>query len=172
MGRMILFSCRLPVEQSNRTRNVCIERVGGTTISKEDCDRIVDVVNPSIRTRELANRFAAGSELWLAKVDGKLAGFGWTINAKTIEPYFFPLQRDDVHLFDFYVFPEFRGRGINAAIIMDILHKLGTEKVCRAHIESAAWNNAQLCSLKKTAFCQYAVATKVRLFGRSLVLWH
>lgn len=170
-GRMVLFSCPLPLERVNRTAQICVERVGGNTISKKDYDCLMDVSNPAVRARQLAERFQAGSELWLAKMDGKLAGFGWTIRGRTIEPHFFPLQSGEAHLFDFFVFPEFRGRGINVDLVMEILARLGGPAVCRAHIECAAWNGAQIRSLSKTLFRRCGEATKMKVFGHVVVIW-
>lgn len=104
-------------------------------------------------------------------MEGKLAGFGWTIQGRTIEPHFFPLQSDEVHLFDFFVFPEFRGRGINVALVMDILTRLGEEKVRLAHSECAAWNDAQIRSLSKTPFRRYGEAIKLGILSCWLVIW-
>jgi GNAT superfamily N-acetyltransferase len=172
LGRMVLFSCPLPVDRSKGVPGISIERVSAATVSKEDYARVLDVWNFSTRARQLAQRFAAASELWLAKANGDLAGFGWSIQGRTVEPYFFPLQPEDVHLFDFFVFPEYRGRGINVLLIMEILSRLSGEPVRRAHIECTAWNRPQLRSLSKTPFRRYAEAAKVTALGRSLVIWH
>jgi GNAT superfamily N-acetyltransferase len=169
---MVLFSCRLPLDRLNPTAGVCVERVGAATISKEDYAVMLGVWDPTIRSRQFAERFQAGSELWLAKVDGKLAGSGWTIQGRTIAPYFFRLQPGDVHLYDFLVLPQFRGRGVNVLLVMDILARLGAEQVHRAYIECALWNHAQLRSMAKTAFRRYAEATKMTILGHSLVIWH
>lgn len=169
---MVLFSCDLPVEWFNRSAEICIERVTSGNLSRKDHERILEVWHPSTVDRQLIDRFDAGSELWLAKVNGGLAGFGWTIQGRSIKPHFFPLQSGDVHLFDFFVFPEYRGRGINVALVMEILTKLGAENVKRALIECASWNDAQLRSLNKTAFRRFGMATKVTILGHSIVIWH
>jgi GNAT superfamily N-acetyltransferase len=172
LGRMVLFSCALPVERVGHASGIGVERVGASTISKDEYAALLDVSNPSVRARQLAERFAVGSELWLGKVDGRLAGFGWTLQGRTIEPHFFTLQPGEVHLFDFFVFPEFRGRGVNVALVIDILARLGGEQVRRAHIECAAWNHAQIRSLGKTPLRKYGEATRLRLLGCRLVIWH
>lgn len=172
LGRMVLFSCRLPLEQFSSATDIRIERVTADTLSKRDRMCITNVWNPTIKDRQIADRFAAGSHLWLAKVGNSLAGFGWTIQGQTIAPHFFPLRSDEVHLFDYFVYPEFRGRGINVALVSKILGQLGSERVRFAHIECAAWNQNQIRSLGKTAFRRYAEATKLTFFGHSLVLWH
>jgi GNAT superfamily N-acetyltransferase len=171
LGRMILFFCPLPVQQIGSTEMVLVERVRSGILQESDYERLVHAWNPLIRERQIADRFKLGSELWLAKLHGELAGFGWTIRGRTIEPHFFPLQGDDLHLFDFYVFPEFRGRGVNVALVLEILKKAGGDGIQRAHIECAVWNKSQRRSLSKTPFCRYAEATKLCILGRPIVLW-
>lgn len=170
-GRMVLFSCPLPLQQLGVTQQIKVERVNASSLLQNDYERMLNDGDPAGRARELSRRFAAGSELWLAKLDGQLAGFGWTLKGGTIEPHFFPLLPDDVHLFDFYVYPEFRGRGFNIALLKEILDRLSQEKVRHAHIECAAWNQAQLRSLKKTPFLRYGEATQFSVFGRTVVIW-
>lgn len=172
LGRMILFHCFLPVQNCEQPQGFQIERVGRTTLSSADHLRLVNnALNPAVRARQIAERFEAGGELWLAKLGEELVGYGWTIRGRTMEPHFFPIQADDLHLFDFFVFPEFRGRGLNVALLMDILVRLSGEGIRWAHIECAAWNKAQIHSLTKTPFCMYAEATKMCVLGRPAVLW-
>jgi GNAT superfamily N-acetyltransferase len=169
---MVLFSCPLPLKSFDPASDIRVERVGRKTITKVDYERILGVWNPKSRARQFAYRFEAGSELWLAKMDGSLAAFGWTIKGRTVEPHFFPLQSGDLHLFDFFVFPDHRGRGVNVTLVMQVLAQLGQEDVRCAHIECAAWNDAQFRSLGKTAFRRYAEATKLRVLGHTIVIWH
>jgi ribosomal protein S18 acetylase RimI-like enzyme len=153
--------------------DVSIERVDDISgLSPEHRARLVESWNPSARATQFAERFTVGSELWLAKVEGELAGFGWAIQGRTIESYFFPLQAGDVHLYDFYVFPEYRGRGVNISLLTEILASLSEKLAGRAFIECAAWNTAQIRSLRKTPFHTYAAATKLSILGKSLVFWH
>jgi ribosomal protein S18 acetylase RimI-like enzyme len=170
-GRMILYSCPLPLEQSLETGEISIEPVDAATISNADYEWIISVWNPELRARQVAARFEAGSELWLAKINGRPAGYGWTIQGRTLDPYFFPLQPRDAHLYDFYVDPEFRGRGINVILVMEILTQLSKRSVCVAFIECAAWNDAQIRSLSKTAFRRNAEATQIKFLGRQLIIW-
>lgn len=172
LGRMILFHCALPVQNFAQPQGVQVERVGQMTLSIGDHQRLANAWNPAIRAGQIAERFEAGSELWLAKLCEELVGFGWTIRGRTMEPHFFPIQADELHLYDFFIFPEFRGRGFNVALLSDILARSSAEGIWRAHIECAAWNKAQLHSLTKTPFSMYAEATKMCVLGRPVVLWH
>jgi ribosomal protein S18 acetylase RimI-like enzyme len=89
----------------------------------------------------------------------------------TIEPYYFPLGPDDVHFFDFYIFPSYRGRGINPYLVGQILHHVAEDNAGRAFIEAKEWNEAQLSSLRKTAFRRLGSVRTLRVPGSNLVLW-
>ena len=88
-----------------------------------------------------------------------------------MEPHYVSLGREDVHLFDFLVFPEFRGRGINSALVRHILQEFAVEARRRAFIEAAQWNTAQLSSLRRTPFQRFGVARKRGLFSKPSVVW-
>lgn len=171
-GKMCLYECSLPMIEPGLDGGVIVERVVDGALAEEDRVRLLDSWDPDAKARQMADRFAAGSELWLARLNGILAGYGWTLQGRTVEPYFFPLQQQDVHLYDFFVYPEFRGQGVNIALVNRILCALDGGTVRRALIECAAWNASQLRSLAKTRFHFYAVASKWDFLGRTLVFWH
>ena len=76
-----------------------------------------------------------------------------------------------MHLFDFHVFPQYRGRGINPFLVTHILESLARVGAGRAFIEAAEWNKAQLSSLTKTPFRRLGMARKLTIFRRTIVLW-
>lgn len=174
LGRMIVYSCPIPSEGislSDKANKIDFERATKAHLSKDDYVTILDIGNIEQRSRDIANRFELGSELWLAKVNGRVAGFGWTLVGKTVSPHYFTLGANEVHFFDFHVFPEFRGRGINIALIEKILTTLSTQPLSRAHIECAAWNHAQIRSLSKTPFRRQAEVIRITFLGRSAIIW-
>jgi len=140
-------------------------------LSGQDLLQITSAWNPKIARRQLSERFAQGASLWLFKLDDKLAAYGWTIIGRTVEPHFISLGINDAHLFDFFVFPEYRGQRINPSLVNHILTKLASEMRNRAFIEAAQWNTAQLCSLNKTPFRPFGRASKYSIFGKTLVIW-
>jgi GNAT superfamily N-acetyltransferase len=174
LGRMVLYRSTLSPECCIPTNNsgAEIQRVSATTASGADLELISRAWSPAIKKRQINERFKAGGELWLVKRNERLAGYGWTIRGRTIDPYYFPLEWDEAHLFDFYVFPEFRGCGLNVCLVSEILAALRAVDTTRAFIECAAWNHSQIRSLTKTAFRKYAEATKLQFFGRPAILWH
>jgi len=140
-------------------------------IDSGDLEQIVNFWHPELCRRQVTERFGKGASLWVIKHDGRLAGYGWTLKGNTIEPHYFRLAQNDVHLFDFQVFPEYRGRGMNPILVTRILSELAAECGGRAFIEAAEWNHAQLASLRKTSFNRLGQATKFTILGHAVVLW-
>lgn len=173
--RMVLYECNLNAKDLSPLEplaNATLERkTMATELSPDDLNRITTAWNTELSKRLHAERFARGASLWLLKVDGKVAAYGWTISKETIEPHFFPLGPNDAHLFDFFVFPEYRGRRFNPLLVNHILARLALEDTSRAFIEAAEWNTAQLSSLGRTFFRKLGYARKWRILGRTVVVW-
>lgn len=146
-------------------------KTGPHEIDPKDWSQIINFWNPELSQRSFLDRFHQGASIWLVWCDSSLAGYGWTIVGKTIEPHYHPFGANDVHLFDFLVFPEFRGRNINPSLVGCILQHLSSEGMSRAYIEVREWNKPQLQSLRKTPFQLLGVARKRSLFGRTIVQW-
>ncbi|MGB7729604.1 MAG: GNAT family N-acetyltransferase [Candidatus Acidiferrum sp.] len=174
-SRMVLFYCDLGKQTTapvNIPSSLKAERLRShAELSPQDLQEMTSFWNPKQAHKNIRERFEQGASLWLIKSGDKLAGYGWTLQGRTIEPHYFPLAQDDVHLFDFYVFPEYRGRGINPFLVNHILRSLGSKCAGRAFIEAAEWNEAQLSSLRKTAFRPVGWARKSAIFHRTLVCW-
>ena len=168
--KMVLFACALPVQNAPLLTGTLDRKKNQEALSAEDLARLLSHWNPDAMRGLIAERFAANAELWLLRDAGTFAAYGWTLKEKTMEPHYFPLQPGDVHLFDFFVFPEFRGRSLNPALVGQILAALSREGLKRALIEAAPWNHAQLASLKKTPFQRLGVARK-SFFKQSTVVW-
>jgi ribosomal protein S18 acetylase RimI-like enzyme len=174
-NRMILFYCDL-AEQTAAPANVPsslkVERLKSyAELDQQDFKEMTSFWNPTQARRNILERFEKGASLWYTKSGGKLAGYGWTLQGGTIEPHYFPLAQDDLHLFDFHVFPGYRGQGINPFLVTHILHSVSGECGGRAFIEAAEWNKAQLSSLRKTSFRRMGWARKSAIFHRPIVCW-
>ena len=174
-SRMVLFSCDLPTPTTSElvlTQCLRVEKKRSECeLGPDDAQQIIAFWNPRQARRNMQERFQVGASLWLIKSDDKLAGYGWSLRGTTVEPHYFPLTPSDAHLFDFHVFPQYRGRGFNPCLVGQILHNLAAEGVCRAHIEAAEWNQAQLSSLSKTPFRRIGLARKFTILGRTFVRW-
>jgi ribosomal protein S18 acetylase RimI-like enzyme len=174
-NRMVVFYCDLAkqtlpplaTQSSFRIEPLHTE----TELSGQDLETMMSLWNPELGRRNINERFAKGATLWLVKSGNRLAGYGWSLDGRTIEPYYFPLGPGDAHLFDFHVFPEYRGQGINPFLVGYILHALAADCGGRAFIETAEWNEAQLHSLWKTAFRRLGWARSVTIFGHKFTSW-
>ena len=174
-NRMALFYCDLARQRSSGSaspKSLAIERKRNEgELSKRDLEDITSFWNPTLAVRNVKERFGNGATLWLIRSEGRLAGYGWTLTGRTIEPHYFRLGTNDVHLFDFHVFPQYRGRGLNPSLVTHILYTLSMEGMSRAFIEAAEWNQAQLLSLSKTPFRPLAWGRKLPILGGTLVWW-
>jgi ribosomal protein S18 acetylase RimI-like enzyme len=174
-NRMVLFYCDLatlaPATTEMPSRLKVERHRTQADIDPHDLQAITSFWNPDLASHNINHRFALGASLWLIRFEDKLAGYGWTLQGRTVEPHYFHLGPDDVHLFDFQVFPEYRGRGLNPLLVKYILGSLNAESTGRAFIEAAEWNLPQRASLRNTAFRYLGLASKFKLLRRTVVCW-
>lgn len=174
-GRMALFYCDLDNHHLSSANLSSVWKVrqlrARADLTPEHLRQMTEFWNPRLATKNINDRFARGASLWLVDCEGRLAGYGWTLQGTTMEPYYFPLASDDVHLFDFNIFPQYRGRGLNPFLVDQILCELASQHAGRAFIEAAEWNHAQLASLEKTRFRRLGTVRSFRLMGHTLVFW-
>ena len=176
-NRMVVYYCDLSELRSlpaDLPSSVTVERKQSETeLDPRDLENIVNFSNPEQARRNIKERFEQGASLWLIKSEGGLAGFRWSLGGRTLKRYFFPLGQDDVHVFDGFVFPQYRGRGLSPLLFIHILHSLAAESGSRGRAfgEVAEWNQAQLSSLRKTPFRRMGWARKFTIFRRTIVCW-
>jgi ribosomal protein S18 acetylase RimI-like enzyme len=174
-GRMVLFYCDLSTLGSQATQLPSALKVtrhrNQTDLTLKELQAITSFWNPDLARRNVKDRFELGASLWLIKLGDQLAGYGWTLQGRTVEPHYFPLGQDDVHLFDFHVFHQYRGQGLNPLLVSYVLRSLAVECRGRAFIEAAEWNRAQLASLRKTPLHRFGLARKCTLFRCTMVCW-
>jgi hypothetical protein len=174
-NRMVLFYCDLATLSPAATEmpgRLKVERHRTQTdIAPQDLQQITSFWNPDLASHNISHRFGLGASLWLIRFEDKLAGYGWTLQGRTVEPHYFPLAPDDIHLFDFQVFPHYRGQGLNPLLVGEILRCIAVESRGRAFIEAAEWNQPQLASLRHTPFRRLGSASKFRLGRRIVVSW-
>ena len=174
-GRMTVFYCdlaRLRSDPQPASGPYAVEQIRSLAeLGPRRLERMTGFWNAKLAYRNICERFGKGASLWAVMSGDQLAGFGWTLRGSTISPYYFPLGADDVHFFDYQVFPEFRGRGINPTLVSHILNRLSETCRGRAYIEAAEWNHPQLSSLRKTPFHRLGQVRSLTLLGRTFVSW-
>jgi hypothetical protein len=173
--RMAVFYCDLDAQKLPRVnvpKTMRVERI--TALAELGAERFQAITshwNPTLAARNIRERFENGASLWLVESEGQLAGYGWTLQGKTIAEYYFPLGPDDVQLFDFYVFPRFRGRALHWLLTGYTLHALAADGGSRAYADTGEWNEAQLASFKMTPFRFLGMVRTYRILGRELSCW-
>ncbi len=174
-NRQVLFYCDLSTLKpptADLTSSLNVERhKNQTDLSPRDLQEITSFWNPDQARRNVKERFELGASLWLIKLQDNLAGYGWTLQGRTVEPHYFPMAADDVQFLDFHVFPKYRGRAMDWFLMTHILHKLAEEGRARAFGEAAEWNKASLSSFAMTPFRRLGWARKFTVFGHTIVCW-
>jgi hypothetical protein len=174
-SRMVVFYFDLGMQAAAQVpipNSLKVERFAAyAELSQQDLREMTSFWSPKLAHRNIRDRFEKGASLWLIRSEGSLAGYGWTLQGQTMEPYYFPLAPEDAHLFDFHVFRRYRGQGINPLFVTCILWNLGLNCRGRAFIEAAEWNQAQLLSLQKTPFRRLGLVRSFTMFGQTLVFW-
>jgi ribosomal protein S18 acetylase RimI-like enzyme len=174
-SRSVLFYCDLSTLSSPAAEmpgSLKVERYRSQAdLSSHELQEITSFWNPDLARRNIEERFGLGASLWLIKLEDKLAGYGWTLQGRTVEPHYFPLGEDDVQFLDFHVFPKFRGRAIDWVLMTHILHTLAAEGYARAFGEAAEWNKASLSSFAMNSFRRLGSARKFTVLGHAVVLW-
>jgi hypothetical protein len=175
LNRMIVFYCDLAnytVRPINIPKSLEIQRLTKETeLNPQVLREITSFWNPKLGRRNIAERFTKGASLWLIKSGEQLAGYGWTLQGCTIAEYYFPMGPKDVQLFDFYVFPKFRGRALHWLLTGYILQTLAAEGAGRAYADTGEWNEAQIASFKMTPFRRLGMARSFQVFGHNFVSW-
>lgn len=136
-----------------------------------DLEKITSFGDSKRALRNIRERFEEGASLWLIWSEDMLAGYCWSVQGHTIEPYYFPLAPDDVRLLDFLTFPQFRGRAILWFLVMHILHNLREEGAARVFGDVAEWNQASLSLYKMTPFQRLGVARIYKVLGCTFIRW-
>jgi len=141
-------------------------------VNPEELQEITGFWNPRLARRNIEQRFGLGASLWLIRSEDRLAGYGWTLQGRTVERHYFPLGEHDVQFFDFQVFPKYRGRAIDWFLINHIFSRLVADGGRRAFGEAAEWNQASLSSFAMSPFRLLGCARKLTIFGCTIVWWH
>jgi hypothetical protein len=169
LGKHVVFSCELPLPEPRGVNPLSIEAISSP--DHADIQRVLTHWDERTATRMTSERFKLGAQLWLARRNSELVAYGWTIRGKPVSSHFFQFSPTDIHLFDFVVFPEYRGARINPNFVLAILSRLGQSGGRRAFIECLAWNVPQLRSLSRTPFKQIGAGRKFEFCGHTAILW-
>jgi ribosomal protein S18 acetylase RimI-like enzyme len=174
-SRMVVFYCDLGKQNTapvNIPSSLKVERLRSyAELTSRDLQEMTSFWNPKQALRNIRERFDQGASLWLIKSGDKLAGYSWTLRSHTIAHYYFLLGEDDVQLFDFYVFPKFRGRAILWFLVANILDSLRAEGAMRVFGDVAEWNQPSLSFYRMTPFRRLGLARSFTILGHTFTRW-
>ncbi|MCA9068228.1 MAG: GNAT family N-acetyltransferase [Planctomycetaceae bacterium] len=92
--------------------------------------------------------------LWVATVEGQVAGYQWSCRGDFVRNWHFELTASDVLIFSTVTFHEFRGRGIAGAILARICDEVPSGG--RACADCMVWNTPAVRCFQKAGFQKVA----------------
>lgn len=119
----------------------------------------------------IQRRFAKGASLWCLRNETEDISYTWALTGQAMIPYYFPLTERDLHLFDGYTFPNFRGHGLNPVLLNHVLKYYRNEGFHRAYLETREWNTAVMRSVPKNGFIKIGLAKRRIRRGKCTVTW-
>lgn len=133
--------------------------------------RIGEEYSEELLQAYVQNRLDKGASLWCLGNETEDMTYTWALTGRTMKPYYFPLVEDDLHLFDGFTFPPFRGRGLNAVLLDQVLKHYKDRGFVRAYLETHEWNSSVLKLVPKNGFVRIGLARKKVRRGRIRVTW-
>lgn len=143
----------------------------GTGVPQRLFKRIGEEYSEELLQEYVLNRLDKGASLWCLMNETEDMTYTWTLTGRTMKPYYFPLLDGDLHLFDGFTFPSFRGRGLNAVLLDHVLEHYRDEGFVRAYLETHEWNTSVLKLVPKNGFVRIGLARKKAKRGKCKVAW-
>lgn len=98
--------------------------------------------------------FADHGVLWVATIEGQVAGYQWSRRGDIVRDWHFELNESDVVIFSTVTFHEFRGRGVAGAILAHICDEVPPGG--RACADCMVWNAPSIRVFEKAGFLKVA----------------
>lgn len=173
--RQVVLWLDLSAWNPDRLSDANMFSVGGihneTQLPRDLCARLRQEHAEELIDRNLKRRFSKGATLWFLKQGTEFFGYIWTIPSSTLRPYFFPLTARDVHAFDDFIFPAYRGMRLNSLLMTHVLAALKAAGYQRVYMETGEWNNAELRSLDRVGLERLGYATRRSKRKTIVVTW-
>jgi GNAT superfamily N-acetyltransferase len=148
-----------------------VERDAANPINAGEMDALADYIEPHMLRHQVEQRFQVGAKLWLLKKENACIGMVWTLVGRTVEPFYYLIDSQDVHFFNNEIFKPYRGKGFNPPLIEYVLFQMKNKGLVRAYIETNQRNIAEQRSLSKTSFCPVGKAIKLNLGKKNITVW-
>lgn len=118
----------------------------------------VNLVEEAMRAAQepdglVKSRLAKGDVFFAWETDGRIVCFGWvTYQNRFAGPVPLPEAPGRLFLYNFYTQPDYRGRGLYPALLLQMRFHLGREKATEVAIEVNSWNTASINGIRKAGF--------------------
>jgi GNAT superfamily N-acetyltransferase len=116
----------------------------------------------------LLGLFDDGGVLWVAALDGELAGYVWTMrHGDRYAPHFpmFPLAEGDALLLAAFTLPEHRGKGLLRLLLRAACHGAKRQGVRRLFTRIKVWNAPSIRATTRAGLEEIARCRRRRLAG-------
>lgn len=133
--------------------------------------RISEEYSEEIVKEYVSQRLEKGACLWCLVKDAEHMSYTWALSGRAMKPHYFPLGERDLHLFDGYTFPPFRGRGLNVVLLDHVLKHYRDRGFVRALLETHEWNAPVIKMVPKNGFVKIGLARKKVSGGKCRVTW-
>jgi len=139
-------------------------------IKKIEGDAIIELKDTVDRARYLKfeNRLTKGKAGFVALVGGRIVCYVWISFQDEYEPFLgmnIELNQENGYIYDTYVIPEFRRKGINSAVCNRALEYIKSRGYKGALTAVGGKNIPSIRTFKKLGFVEYEVFRIIRIFG-------
>lgn len=133
--------------------------------------RLAEEYPEELLQENFEERFEKGAWLWCLRHYTEYVGYVWTLKGKTLKPWYFPLMKHDVYLFDALIFAQFRRRGLHSVLLNHVLRYYKSEGFDLAYLETREWNLAVVNLMSKHEFVRIGLAKRRLRRGKCKVKW-
>jgi RimJ/RimL family protein N-acetyltransferase len=140
-------------------------------IPQKDIDQMISNMGKVIIEDMLQRFHTKGATLWIAKINGRVAGVQWSKIGGFDGFDAIPLTSKDVVPIAVFVYPDFRGQNIGPTMIQKMICELNKKGVNRVYINVNIWNTTQLHSVLKAGFKKIGVYREFKVLGRHITIW-
>lgn len=117
--------------------------------------------------------FEDGGNIHVVFADNRPAAYLWSISKGNIASHFsfFPFLPEDGLLIGGNTLARYRGQGMLPLLMRHGAYWLKTNGKKRAYGACKTWNTPSFKGITKSGFKDFAIARRIRIFGRHIVIW-
>lgn len=109
----------------------------------------------------IREQMAMSSTLWIMFHDNEVVGYSFSRRGQNIGKWYVKIDKNDVVISGTSVFPRWRGKNVNPALMAKILKSVQSTKN-KVYLDIAEYNQSALRSINKTNFKKIAAKRRMR----------